>query len=316
MQISTLNGFSRFQPKETTENISSGVAQGYHLEGPFRKIRKRIKKRRNPATQRIERAISRQASRGRKLSQPVQEDLLDYVNECKCEGTQPTLNGFLEGRAERQARRKARQSKRQKRREVRKIERTGRKSERDKKRTEKFERSARGQRRDRRQKRLAERKAKRTGRQATRKLRIAERRKRQEARQDARTDRRLSRQEERALKQAEKSGRAGIFGGGLKNIADAGSDLAKGLVDKDTYTDYADEFTQSVPMFPGVSNYMDDFLGPSDDVMSRAGEDEFLEASTDDQNFWQKYGVWIAGAGAVGLLLYANAQNKPKKNKR
>ncbi|GAI53863.1 unnamed protein product, partial [marine sediment metagenome] len=38
MQISTLNGFSRFQPKETTENISSGEAQGYQMEGPFRKI--------------------------------------------------------------------------------------------------------------------------------------------------------------------------------------------------------------------------------------------------------------------------------------
>lgn len=324
MQISSLNGFNRFQPEPTTTNISN--VNGYQMEGPVRvarRLKRRIKSRDldnprqrriarrgrkiNPATENIKRSLRIRERQGQRLRPEVKEDLLDYVNDCKCEGIKPTLNGFLEGRKERQARRKARQTKRQQRREQRKIERTGRKSERERKRTQIFERSARGQRRDRRQKRLAERKAKREGRQSARKLRIAERRKRVEARQQARTERRKSRQDERALKQAEKSGRAGIFGRGFRDVVETGKDLAQefapGNVSEFINDPRIEQFTDPI---------LDNFLGPDDTLMEKDLE---MDNST-SPNFWQKYGVWIAGAGAVGLLLYANALNKPKKKKR
>lgn len=276
MQLSTLNGFNRYNPNISTMPQPSISLEGMHPE--------------------------------------MATDLQDYLNECTITGETPSMDGFLNGKADRQRRRAERRSKRAGRRTQRKVARStrqsdrgiaraGRQTERQKRKDERFERSARKRRRDRKQQRQDRRDARqqertdrREGRQDKRELRIAERRRRQEARQDARAERQENR------------------GGALRELFQRGGDVAETFAQtrggQQLIQDYIPEDFQDFTQDLFVS---DDPMSRQGDL---TGQDMDWQNDNEDQSFFDKYKWYflIGGGALAGYLLLKNRKvTKTKK---
>ena len=218
---------------------------------------------------------------GVKMRPEVKEDLLDYINDCKCEGCAPSLNGWLNGKtkkqrkADREKRRTDRQTARQTRRDTRKADKTGRKTDRERKRKEKFERSGRARRRERKETRLQEKTERREGRQQLRR----------------------ERQEARAIRREGRGEKFGEFGEKLL-------DVGKGLLKKPGVEDFMEE--------RGLSDVYDTFI-PDEEIMTRAGEEEIEDSQ---ESFFSKNKIPILIGGAVvGFLIYKQATKKKTKKR-
>ena len=263
--------------------------------------------RQRPRPEQLKQLVRQRRING--ITPDTAEDIKEYCLECSMNGITPTLDDYLNGKKERQARRRARKQKRAERKETRQQKKAERQEDREERKevrqarrdTRKDERIERKDRRaDRKETRQTKRQERKEQRADRKDKRIEERRLRQEGRQQARQDR----IEARTLRKENRGNKLADFGENLTNVA---SNLIPGSVDEFGF-EVPTSFNDFIP---------DEFSFGNDDITdtrsNRAGG-EREEDETED-NFWQKYGMWLALGGGAFLLLRANKSNK-KRAKR